>query len=124
MQGAKKHVLPGALRLVLTFKEALLCRHVRRQRLNVILQGHTPWLLCLFVPLGCTYQLRWCPWPSRKAATHSQLYHVCVKTIILVDRIGMLRPDCSGGETMPCTFLAHHERESVLVMITADHVQH
>ena len=109
--------------MVLTFKEALLCCHVRRQRLNVILQGHAP---RLFVPLGCTYQLRWCPWPKpgRKAAARNQLHRVCVRTVTPVDHTGILRSDCSGGGKLPCTFLAHYERANMLVMITAIIVQH
>ena len=63
-------------------------------------------------------------WPGRKAAARNLLHRVCVRTVTLVDHTGILRSDCSGGGKLPCTFLAHDERENVLVMITAIIVQH
>ena len=42
------------------------------------------------------------------------LYYVIVRTVVLVGLIGMHKTGCSG-ET--CTYLAHHELESVLIII-------
>ena len=41
------------------------------------------------------------------------LCHNC-HTSRLKSRIGMLGPDCSGGKTTACRFLAHHEQEVCL----------
>ncbi len=42
------------------------------------------------------------------------MHYVIVKTVVLVGLIGMHKTGCSGGT---CTYLAHHELESVLIFI-------
>jgi len=45
------------------------------------------------------------------------LHYVIVKTVVLVGLTGMHKTGCSERQDLSCTYLAHHELESVLIII-------
>ncbi len=47
----------------------------------------------------------------------SMMHYVTVKTVVLEGRTGMHKTGCIGEQDLSCMYLAHHELESVEIII-------